>query len=47
MTFTSLDKFLHWTQLSTFRLFNFKLIQIYQTIKMEINDIHTFAKLQK
>ena len=37
---------LRWTQFSTFRLFKFKLIRIYRTVKMEINDINTFAKLQ-
>ena len=47
MTFTLLRNFFRWTQFSTFRLFKFKLIRIYQTVKMEINDIDTFAKLQK
>ena len=44
MKFTSLDNFL---QFSTFRLFKFTNIRVYQTVKMEINDIDTFVNLQK
>ena len=44
--FTSLDNFLRWIQFSSFYL-KFKIIQIYQTVKMEINEIVTFSMLQK